>query len=238
VAEPITINKVPQTVDLVPINVNVALTGSPAGLLPVSCKIRNLGSSSAIATTVGFYISDDANLDGSDILLSSLAVDPINCCKTNSDIKTDVLVIPANTANGVYYILFKADNDDVIAESDEINNVKFKTVTISGAPLLPVVGKTNIEPSMVDNSFDLKQFPNPSQGQLFVEFTSIENSNETVGLQVYDQSGRLVLNTEFNNVEKGVKYELDLSELASGFYNVIYTSKDRVLSKKLILANN
>jgi subtilase family serine protease len=220
--------------DLLPINIVISSTSVSAGSsVNVDCKIRNIGTApSGSVSYVGYYLSTNTTLDGGDMLLGSVGVGSLNPL-TSSGAKPRSLTIPAITSNGTYYILYVADYDSDVSESDEANNVKNRQITVTGNP---IIGPSKLE-IVADGVFDIKQFPNPTQGELFVEFTSLVNSNENVELNIFDASGRLVLGTEFNEVQQGSKYELDVSQFTLGIYNVVYTSKDNVVTKKLIITN-
>jgi subtilase family serine protease len=45
-----------------------------------------------------------------------------------------LLPIPASTPAGTYYIIAKADGEDAIAESQETNNLRSKSISIAAAP--------------------------------------------------------------------------------------------------------
>ncbi|MDX2361377.1 MAG: CARDB domain-containing protein [Crocinitomicaceae bacterium] len=79
-----------------------------------------------------YYLSTDCNLDNSDVLLggdvSGLGSDdPFND-------ENESLTIPLGTSSGIYYILFAADNDDELAESNENNNLECIQITIGATP--------------------------------------------------------------------------------------------------------
>lgn len=84
------------------------------------------------AFDLDYYLSTDCNLSPEDTLIGT----------DDSDIGSDVtsasegatLIIPANTSTGNYYILFAADNDGELSESDEGNNIVCIPITID--PLL------------------------------------------------------------------------------------------------------
>jgi hypothetical protein len=83
-----------------------------------------------------YYLSTDCSISGNDILLggdiSSLGSDdPVNA-------EDAALIIPAGTAAGSYYLLFVADADAELNESNENNNVACVPITISGTnPCIP-----------------------------------------------------------------------------------------------------
>jgi len=89
----------------------------------------NKGQAGAGASTTHFYLSSDALFDGSDALLGSRSV-PVLGAKGASRAST-ALTIPVATAAGKYFILAVADGTDVVAEVDENNNLKSRSITVT-----------------------------------------------------------------------------------------------------------
>ncbi len=111
---------------------NIAISGLTSNYLhltsdPLYAKatITNIGDGDAFPTDpiVGFYLSQDLNLDGTDILLGSKA--SLTALVAGSSLTTQNISlsnIPADT-NGSYYILAAADPDSKVDEQNETNNV-------------------------------------------------------------------------------------------------------------------
>ncbi|MCW3070371.1 MAG: hypothetical protein JWO44_261 [Bacteroidetes bacterium] len=75
------------------------------------------------------YLSTDTVPDASDVLLLSKAVDGI---RANSSITIyDTINIPGSTLPGQYYVLVVADHNNMIAESNEGNNISYARITVS-----------------------------------------------------------------------------------------------------------
>ena len=145
-----------------------------------------------------YYLSTDCNLSSDDILVgtdsSSLGSDD----PTHNESET--LTIPSDTSAGTYYIIFSADNDNELTESNEANNFDCIQITVEDAL------------SIIDYEFQkqLKIYPNPTSN--FVNISS--NTNLDINnLFVYDLNGRLVKSIDGNNLNK-----INISELTSGIY--------------------
>ena len=81
---------------------------------------------------VAYYLSKNAGLDSSDILLdndsSSLGTDDV------CDIESDRINIPSGTEPGLYHIIFQADYLGEIDEFDETDNITYVTITVVSSP--------------------------------------------------------------------------------------------------------
>ncbi|MDZ4347075.1 MAG: CARDB domain-containing protein, partial [Candidatus Binatia bacterium] len=82
-----------------------------------------------ISTTI-FYLSTDALLDSGDTLLVSSRAVPALAAKAKSTGSTTV-TIPPTTTPGVYFLLAKADADEVVSEINDDNNVRSRKITIT-----------------------------------------------------------------------------------------------------------
>jgi serine protease AprX len=83
----------------------------------------------AAATTTSYYLSVNATLDASDLLLGSHGVSAL--ALDGSENGQATVVIPATQATGNYYIIAKADAAGVVAEISEPNNVRTKTIKVN-----------------------------------------------------------------------------------------------------------
>jgi subtilase family serine protease len=102
-----------------------------AGLAPfvVADTITNQGAGTAAASTTRYYLSGYAYLDSRAVLLSGeRAVPALAAGETNTGSAT--VAVPDGTAAGSYYLLAKADADNVVAESQEFNNTNVRAIAI------------------------------------------------------------------------------------------------------------
>lgn len=77
-----------------------------------------------------YYLSSDCIYDANDDLL--LTDNSSIGSNDTQDFESAILTIPANTTGGNYYIMFKADADNELNESNENNNVECVSITVSG----------------------------------------------------------------------------------------------------------
>ncbi|MEM9991294.1 MAG: CARDB domain-containing protein, partial [Bacteroidota bacterium] len=86
-------------------------------------KVQNIGSATAAASTVGFYISEDTNITTSDILFATAnigALAPNDFEMISSDINFDFSTL--GLAPGTYHVGIIVDYDNEVAEANENNN--------------------------------------------------------------------------------------------------------------------
>ncbi|MBX0291189.1 T9SS type A sorting domain-containing protein [Hymenobacter sp. HSC-4F20] len=118
----VSLNILPPSIDLLIQQPSVGTTTTtPSSVLRLSCSIRNQGNSTALNSSVGFYLSSNSTLDASDQLLTSAFGGQLTA--GYSDYRSISTNLPANTNPGNYYILFVADYQSIVAESNETNNV-------------------------------------------------------------------------------------------------------------------
>ena len=108
-------------------------TAIPGEPINVTDTTRNLGASSADASTTAFFLSTNTTLDGGDVPLGSRPVGVLSGLAT--DAVTTTLTIPAATAAGRYYVLAQSDSAGTVAEYLETNNVKASGQIKIGADL-------------------------------------------------------------------------------------------------------
>jgi len=89
---------------------------------------------------VDYYLSTNTTFDNSDILLggdaSSLGSDD-----TSHD-ENDTGVIPTDTSPETYYVLFVADSENELAETNENNNIEYIQIQVTCAPTTYTVSVT------------------------------------------------------------------------------------------------
>ncbi|MGH1336093.1 MAG: CARDB domain-containing protein [Aureispira sp.] len=94
----------------------------------LSALLKNEGVGSANTSHVGYYLSIDTLYDNNDVLLSRTINNGLGA---NSSLPiANTVIIPANTPAGNYHLLFYADAQNEVAESNENNNVQSIAVTV------------------------------------------------------------------------------------------------------------
>ena len=94
---------------------------APGNAINTNCYIQNLGNSPAASSTVGYYLSTNQVFDASDVLMSTSIGYTLAAGGYSS--RYDYPVVPVGTAPGNYYVLFVADPQNAVAETNETNNV-------------------------------------------------------------------------------------------------------------------
>ncbi|MFD2787788.1 CARDB domain-containing protein [Hymenobacter rubripertinctus] len=92
------------------------------------CYIQNLGNTAAALTNIGYYLSTDAVLSANDVLLNTTSGGALN--GGTSSYRSGAVTVPAATAPGSYYLLFVADYQNQVAETNENNNVSSASLTV------------------------------------------------------------------------------------------------------------
>jgi trimeric autotransporter adhesin len=98
----------------------------------VTDTTRNQGGDTASASRTMFYLSSNSSLDAGDQLLGPREVSSLDPGLNGTG--SALLLIPASTAAGTYYIIAKSDGDDALQESLETNNTRIRTITIAATP--------------------------------------------------------------------------------------------------------
>lgn len=133
-------------------NHSISPTTVNAGAVTVSiCTVANIGDTLADASLLEYYLSTDTIYDPADTYLAEDAVGSLAIGGTSP--QTEDLTIPVGTAAGSYYVLFFADAEDVIEESNEDNNVAWSQLEVTeNASYL------SVEPSIKDVGYEQGSF--------------------------------------------------------------------------------
>ena len=118
---------------------------TPGFTINGSCYIQNAGNTLAASSTVGFYLSTDQLLDASDVLLNTATGFSLPASQTSY--RGATLVVPTGTAAGNYYVLFVADPSNVVAETNENNNIATAPLTVLGpftGTIVPFTGTATV----------------------------------------------------------------------------------------------
>jgi hypothetical protein len=105
-----------------PTTVNAGATTS------ASATVYNQGNGAAAASSLKYYLSADNAYSAGDTYLATSGV--ASLAASGSAAVSSTLTVPANTAAGTWYILFFADADLQVAESNEANNVGSVAITV------------------------------------------------------------------------------------------------------------
>ncbi|HEX8329206.1 MAG TPA: CARDB domain-containing protein [Hymenobacter sp.] len=118
---------------------------TPGFAINSGCSILNTGNTVSVSSTVGYYLSTNQTLDASDVLLNT--VTGFALAAGQSSFRSTSLVVPTGTVAGNYYVLFVADPQSAVAETNENNNVASQALTVNGpfvGTLVPLSGSATI----------------------------------------------------------------------------------------------
>ena len=136
----------PPSIDLTIQQSSISPTNpAPGTALNMSCYINNQGNSVAPSSSVGFYLSNNATLDATDQLLTSQYGGQLY---TNYPAQRyGTAAVPNNLAPGTYYILFVADYQNQVAETNEANNVNALSFTVNPPGIDLVIQQEQLYPT-------------------------------------------------------------------------------------------
>ncbi|MCR5888599.1 hypothetical protein LRS06_12660 [Hymenobacter sp. J193] len=130
----VSVNVIPAAVDLVMTQANVTPTSTaPGNAISLTSYIQNTGNTNASSSSVGYYLSTDTKLDSKDQLLTSTFGGTLYASYSNyANAYTN---IPSSVVPGTYYVLFAADYQDLVTETNEDNNVTAVAITVAKASI-------------------------------------------------------------------------------------------------------
>jgi uncharacterized membrane protein len=195
----------------------------PGGIITANCILRNFGGDSSPASTLGYYLSTDSLWDINDHFLASASFNPLGPGGTTA--KTTSVSIPSSVLSGNYYLLFFADNSNLIAETSEANNIN--------AIPLRVNNVTGIgENEKMKDWKEINIYPNPTNGPLSIELAG--PGNQEYNVEVYDISGNRVFKSEMLFTDNKLEFILP-DHLLKGLYILTISRGEERVTRKIIL---
>jgi subtilase family serine protease len=115
--------------DLVVSALAVPANAGAATTIDASVTTRNQGAGSSLPSTTRLWLSKNAVVDATDVVLSGVQTVPaLSPGATLASVVS--LAIPSDTAVGLYFVIARADADGVDAEASEFNNTLGRVVSI------------------------------------------------------------------------------------------------------------
>jgi len=100
-----------------------------------SCTVKNQGTNAAIASVLKYYLSSDNIYSAGDVLLGSDNVPALAASATAA--VSEIETVPSSTSVGTWYILFFADANAQVTETNETNNEGYFQITVTPEILYP-----------------------------------------------------------------------------------------------------
>jgi subtilisin family serine protease/subtilase family serine protease len=116
-----------RNVDLTLTSVTSPTTAKNGASISLSANVKNLGTASAPASTIRWYLSTDSTITTADIPLASVSTAALNAGSSRSVSVTTT--VPVDVAAGSYRIGAIVDPDNLVAETNETNNARVSTST-------------------------------------------------------------------------------------------------------------
>jgi subtilase family serine protease len=115
-------------VDLNIAGLSAPTTASPGNSIVITDTTRNIGAGVASSSVTQFFHSVDSLIDASDVLLGSRSVPTLDAGA--SSVGSTTVTIPADTAEGNWWIIAKADGEETVSEALESNNTYARSISI------------------------------------------------------------------------------------------------------------
>lgn len=185
------------------------------------CNLLNQGDTTAGNSVLYYYYSTDELLDDSDTLLSYYYCTMLDAGQY--EFIMDTLVIPVKAAEGTAYILFMADAEQQVEESDEDNNLAYFEINVG----LPASIKAPDKSGQA-----LKIYPNPASDKLFIDFSGSGNRLEEV--ELLDPAGIRLAYKNYLVDAPGIM-PLSLETIPPGLYFLCIRFSDGPVYQKILI---
>jgi len=189
--------------DLTSVNATLDVgTIAPGHVVNSTVSIQNIDQGPSDRTKLGFFLSTDQTFDINDTRLNYLYISALNGFASQNFSRS--LTIPATTADGTYYVLFVADYEDYLSESNETNNVQSLQLIVDSS-------------SAVNDNFitqNIQLFPNPTKGKINIKTSNTLKINK---IEIFTLQGQKIENVSIQN------QQIDIHHLASGSYLIKIT---------------
>jgi hypothetical protein len=196
----------------------------PGGSLNALCDVMNQGTGLAGNNHLRYYLSEDNIYDDYDFELGSEEIELLDTGKFST--LSENLVIPANTSAGYWFILFFADADHQVDESDETNNLNFSQFIVDTT--------SNLGPEPDLPGHIVKAYPNPARDQLFVDFSGI--NEKPLSIELLNPLGSSMSILVNSGTHKGI-ISIDVTEFISGIYLLRIRFEKETVYKRILISD-
>ncbi len=150
--------------------------------LTVSSSVFNHGNQDAAVSKLFYYLSTDTIYNHNDLELGYDYTGTLDAGDSIFLNYTDI--IPQGTPPGPWYILFFADADEQIEESEEDNNVNYIGFTVDTATGIDDQGANA-------NARNIIVYPNPASDRLYIDYAGL--SDGPVEIDIFNIQGKLMI---------------------------------------------
>ena len=207
--------------DLVITSITTGSTSYKKGsTITIPNTVKNQGNVKSNGFYVNFYLSKDSSITTSDILIGQRYIPILSAGATNST--TNSFTLPSDIS-GNYYVGAIADPNNIVAETNELNNIGVSSKTISIS--VPDLAATSISTgsisykrgSTITIKSTVKNQGSATSGKFYVKFYLSTNSKYTTSSDVY-LGYRSVSSLGVGLSNKATKYLKIPSTMKKGHY--------------------
>ncbi len=83
----------------------------------------------------------------------------------------------------------------------------------------------------IESGISINAYPNPTSGEIILDFTVVNPAEFTI--EIFDVSGKLMMNPETLKVENSTKHQMDFSEFSSGNYFIVMKNQDGTMNSNI-----
>ncbi len=120
--------------DLLVSSLSAPAKAKQSSTISITDSTRNEGPAPTGPSITSFYFSTNKTYGPEDILLNSRTVPALDPAETSS--ASTSVTIPIGTPAGTYFILAVADANNTVTESNESNNLNYRSINIVGPDLI------------------------------------------------------------------------------------------------------
>ena len=201
---------------------------SPASVYPgetveITANVYNNGGESG-EFSVKYYLSENTTYDASDVLLGESSVFGLWAYANHSESET--LTIPVETSAGFWSLIYYADADDEVTESNETNNTNYGAIEILSTG------------EGIDNqlySDNIRIYPNPSDGSFTIEVNNAISgiSEDEHIIEVYNFIGEVILTEKIEFIS--CKYTINMYNQPQGIYVIKLQNSKATIYKTIVI---
>ena len=214
----------PPQPDLLLTQIGASPSSVPAGnALLLSATVENQGAGPATSAAVGYYLSTNQLLDASDVLLGT-SPGPLLAAGLSAS-RQLTATVPASVTPGNYFVLFVADPLNVVAETNETNNLAALALTVT----------QGLAAREQTAGYVVAVAPNPvASGQALQVQLSGMGTSCTAALDLYNALGQRVSSQEvLLRSGRANQAEVVTQGLATGVYTLRLTGPGLSVTRRI-----
>jgi hypothetical protein len=193
--------------------------------LTVSGTVFNQGNQDAAVSKLFYYLSPDTVYNHSDLESGYEYNGTLEA--GDSIFLSHTVFVPEDTSPGTWYILFFADADEQIEESDEENNVTYVDFTVDTATWID-------DPGSDPFASHIKVYPNPTHDRIYLDYSGLNNI--PLEIEIYTSLGTRI-NTGLHTMPCQNPISISTRNWPAGFYLLLIKVDGALIYTKVQVIN-